>query len=75
MTEMTSRERALYDAQADHEAWGLAHQILGPWVEATRPIGSDELTRVMEKALEEVEGEVRRTLHVLVEAEEACSSS
>ncbi|MDP9484529.1 MAG: hypothetical protein M3Q49_01835 [Actinomycetota bacterium] len=65
MTEMTPKERALYDAQADHEAWSLAHEILEPWVQATRPIGSDELTRVMEGALSEVEAEVNRTLDVL----------
>ncbi len=65
MTEMTPKERALYDAQADHEAWSLAHDILEPWVQVTRPIGSDELTRVMEKALAEVEEEVNRTLDVL----------
>ncbi len=61
----TPEERALWDARADHEAWCLAHSILEPWVKATRPIGSDELTQVMEKALAEVEGEVNRTLDVL----------
>ncbi len=30
MTKMTPKERALYDAQADHEAWSLAHEILEP---------------------------------------------
>lgn len=58
-------ERELYDARADHEAWSLATDILGPWVEATRVIGSPELTRVMKKALAEAEGELNRTLDVL----------
>jgi hypothetical protein len=43
MTKMTREERKLFDAQADHEAWSLAHEILEPWVRTTRPIGSDEL--------------------------------
>ncbi len=64
MTEMTPEERALYDAQADHEAWSLAHEILEPLVRATRPIGSAELTRVMEGALSEVDAEIGRTLDV-----------
>jgi DNA-binding transcriptional regulator YbjK len=62
---MNEQERRLYDARADHEGWSLAHEILEPWVQATRLIGSDELTRVMEKALADVEGEVNRTLDVL----------
>lgn len=62
---MNEHERRLYDAKADHEGWNLAHEILAPWVQATRLIGSDELTRVMEKALADVEGEVNRTLDVL----------
>ncbi len=65
MTKMTPQERALYDAQADHEAWSLAHEILEPWVKTAEPIGSDELTQVMREALEKVEGEVGRTLDVL----------
>lgn len=47
--------RAVYDAQAQTEAWDHAWQILGPWVESAEPIGSDELTKVMKKALREVE--------------------
>ena len=65
MTKMTPEERALYDARADHEAWDHAHAILESWVRITREIGTDELTRVMEKALAEVEQEVSRTLDVL----------
>ncbi len=65
MTKMTREERALWDARADHEAWSFAQEILEPWVQATRAIGHDELVRVMEKALTEVEGEVNRTLDVL----------
>jgi hypothetical protein len=62
---MNEQERALYDAKADEEGWSLAYEILEPWVQATRLIGSDELTQVMEKALADVEGEVNRTLDVL----------
>ncbi len=62
---MNEQERRLYDARADHEGWSLAHEILEPWVRATRLIGSGELTRVMEKALADAEGEVNRTLDVL----------
>ncbi len=56
----TPEERAHYDARAEVEAWDLARKILAPWVEATRPIGSDELLSVMEKALAEVEEAVER---------------
>ncbi len=52
--------RRAFDAHADVEAWDLALSILRPWVEATEPIGHDELTRVMGHALEEAEGELRR---------------
>ncbi len=48
---MTTEERALYDAQAKEEAWGYAESILRPLVDATRPIGSPELTAAMEEAL------------------------
>jgi len=65
MTKMTREERKLFDAQADHEAWSLAHEILEPWVRTTRPIGSDELTQVMEKALAPIEMELNRTRDVL----------
>ena len=61
MTKMTREERKLFDAQADHGAWSLAHEILEPWVRTTRPIGSNELTQVMEKALAHVEMEPNRT--------------
>ena len=40
--------------KAGCEAWAFAWRILKPRVSATREIGSDELTRVTEKALEEV---------------------
>jgi hypothetical protein len=71
MTEMTPTERAHYDAQAKEEAWGLAESILRPWVEATRAIGSDELTRVMEGALEEAEREYNLALDEREAAEAA----
>lgn len=65
MTEMSPEERKLFDARADHGAWDHAHSIVEPWIESARAIGHDELTRVMEKALAEVEREVNRTLDVL----------
>ncbi len=65
----TPEERALWDARAEVEAWGLARKILGPWVEAARPIGSDELTAVMEKALAEVEETVAAAHDKLERAE------
>jgi hypothetical protein len=49
---MTDQERAFHDKQASVEAWEFALQILGPWVEAARAIGSDELTYAMDGALE-----------------------
>jgi hypothetical protein len=58
----TPQERALYDAQAQAEAWDLATRILQPWVQATREIGHPELTRVMENAFEEAEREYRRAV-------------
>jgi hypothetical protein len=68
MTKITREEHKLFDAQADHEAWSLAHEFLEPWVRTTRPIGSDELTQVtqvMEKALAQVEMDLNRTRDVL----------
>lgn len=65
MTEMTERVRAHYDAQADHEAWAYAHEIMEPWMEVVRLAGSGELTKVMEGAFAEVEREVGRSLDVL----------
>jgi hypothetical protein len=63
MDEMSPEERARYDAQARVEAWEFAIGILGPWVEAARAIGSEELTQVMEKALSEGEGELELALY------------
>lgn len=65
MTEMTPKERELYDARADHEAWSHAQELLEPMLQITRLTASPELTRIMEKALAEVEEEVGRTLDVL----------
>jgi hypothetical protein len=44
-------------------------------VEATRKIGSDELTRVMESALEEAERELNRVLDEREAAEAALESA
>jgi len=60
-----------FDAQAETEAWDLALDILRPWVQATEPIGSDELTRVMKGALEEAEREYGRALDELEAADAA----
>lgn len=54
---MTPEERAHYDARASEEAWDHALRILRPWVEMAHQFGSGELTRIMEKALEEAEME------------------
>jgi hypothetical protein len=48
---------AFFDAQSREEAWGLAVEILAPWVETTRKIAHPELERVMEGALQEGERE------------------
>lgn len=49
------QHRAVFDAQAEAEAWDLAWRILHPWVETAEPIGSDELTKVMKEALDKAE--------------------
>ena len=65
----TQEERERFDARADEEAWELALGILEPWLQATRQIGSDELTRVMENALAEAEREAARARGVLASLE------
>ena len=62
---------AQYDALADRDAWGLARKILGPWVESTREIGSEELTQVMEEALAKVDEAGSRAQDELERAEAA----
>ena len=62
---------AHYDALADMDAWGLARKILGPWVESTREIGSEELTQVMEEALAKVDEAGSRAQDRLERAEAA----
>ena len=62
---MTPEERALYDARAHEEAWGFALEILEPWMEITRLIGSEELTRVMKTAQDEAASELNRALDAL----------
>lgn len=62
---------ALFDARAETEAWNLAWKILGPWVESTREIGSDELTEVMEGALARVDEAGSRAQNELERAEAA----
>ncbi len=64
-----------FDAHAEEEAWDLALGILGPWMEATRKRGSDELTRVMESALAEAECEYNRALDEREAAEAAVKPS
>ncbi len=61
--------RALFDAKGKEEAWDLALGILGPWMEAARRIGSDELTRVMEAAFAESERELNLALDELEAAQ------
>lgn len=66
-----AEHRAQYDALAESGAWALARKILGPWVESAREIGSDELTRVMEEALANVDEAVNRAQDELERAEAA----
>ncbi len=54
----TPEERASYDALADLEAHRFAKRLVEPCVAMAREIGHDEFTRVMEKALAEVEAAV-----------------
>lgn len=68
---MTEEERARYDAKAEEEAWGFALEVLEPWMEITRLMGSAELTRVMEKAQAEATEELNRALDVLEPLQEA----
>ena len=65
MTDMTTEERARYDAQANEEAWDFAVEILEPMMAMVRAIGHDELTRVMEKALGVAEAERALAMGVL----------
>jgi hypothetical protein len=66
-----AEHNALFEARADEEAWGLAHNILRPWLESARYIGSDELTQVLEKAFREVEDNVDVALDNIELAEAA----
>ncbi|MDP8951317.1 MAG: hypothetical protein M3N18_03590 [Actinomycetota bacterium] len=66
----TPEERARYDARAEEEAWGLACNILRPWVESVRYIGSDELTEVMERAYADADARYGAALGKLERAEE-----
>ena len=54
-----------FDARDDNEEWSHAQSSLRPMVELTREVGNPALTRIMEKALAELEGEVNRTVDVL----------
>lgn len=62
---MTPKERALYDARANEEAWDFAVEILEPMMAMVRAIGHDELTRVMEQALGEAEAERALAMNAL----------
>ncbi len=65
MTEMTTEERARYDARANEEAWNFAVEILEPMMALVRAIGHDELTLAMEKALGEAEAERALAMNAL----------
>lgn len=66
-----AEHRRLYDAQALTEAWDLVCGIVGPWLESTEKIGSEELTRVMQGAFEEAEREYNSALDEREAAEAA----
>jgi hypothetical protein len=55
-----TEHRAEFDAHAEADAWNYAQSILMPLLQATRQIGSNELTAVMEDALEEVNENLAR---------------
>jgi hypothetical protein len=67
MPKMGDQEREFYDCQASVEAWGYALQVLRPWVDAARAIGSEELEWCMEHALEAATLEHARALDQLAE--------
>jgi hypothetical protein len=47
---------AAMDASSEVEAWGVALDVLKPWVQTTEAIGfDDKLAEVMERALAEAE--------------------
>jgi hypothetical protein len=50
-TPLTPKERELFDAQADVEAWGFAMSIMTPWFETAQAVGHPELTEGMQAAL------------------------
>lgn len=50
-----AEHRAEWKAMSEKDGWGLALKVLRPWVEAAHPIGSDELSSVMDRALEDAE--------------------
>ncbi len=57
---MTPEERALYDARAALDEHHFTVEILRPWVATAEAIGHPPLTQIMERALEEAEGEAKR---------------
>lgn len=67
---MTKEERELYDAKAQEEAWSHAIEILEPMHEIARMFGSPELERLLEKARDEADEELNRTLDVLESLQE-----
>jgi hypothetical protein len=60
MDEITPRDRARLDAQADVEAWEYALSILRPWMEAAVAIGSPEVEAAMDLAEGHALGEYYR---------------
>ncbi len=68
---MCAEHRAWWDAKAELEEWELALSILEPWVEATRPIGSEKLTRCIEATLEAARARAAFARGHIMRAEEA----
>lgn len=68
---MCAEHRALWDADAELEAWRFAQSIMRPWVESTKAIGSDELTYIMETALVECEARIELARGALMKGERA----
>jgi hypothetical protein len=47
---MCREHRALWDANAELEAWEMAYGVLAPWYATTTPIGLEKLTEAMDYA-------------------------
>ena len=56
----TQWEKEEFDARADHEEWSHACSILSPMAAISREVGNASLSKVIDKAVGEIESEVAR---------------